>query len=88
MICTLDESYIKNSDPSILEKLKNCPDLTDAQAAAAQALLLSGKTQYGYVKLVSLFIVFPCVSRFISQPSAFRYSSNFFFNNQSSINVD
>ncbi|XP_041790221.1 uncharacterized protein LOC121604710 [Chelmon rostratus] len=47
MICTLDESYIKNSDPSILEKLKNCPDLTDAQAAAAQALLLSGKTQYG-----------------------------------------
>lgn len=47
MCCTLDGSYIKNSDPSILEKLKNCPDLTDNQAAAAQALLQSGTTQYG-----------------------------------------
>uniref|UniRef100_A0A3Q3L8M9 Mesothelin a n=2 Tax=Mastacembelus armatus TaxID=205130 RepID=A0A3Q3L8M9_9TELE len=47
MCCTLDGSYITNSDPLILEKLKNCPDLTDAQAAAVQTLLLSGKTQYG-----------------------------------------
>lgn len=49
MCCTLNPSYIVNSDPSILEKLKNCPDLTSAQAAAVEALLLSGNTQYGYV---------------------------------------
>ncbi|XP_035856757.1 uncharacterized protein LOC118494963 [Sander lucioperca] len=47
MCCTLDGTYIVNSDPSILEKLKNCPDLTNAQAAAVEALLQSGKTQYG-----------------------------------------
>ncbi|KAF1394729.1 hypothetical protein PFLUV_G00004170 [Perca fluviatilis] len=46
MCCTLDGTYIENSDPSILEKLKNCPDLTNAQAAAVEALLQSGKTQY------------------------------------------
>ncbi|XP_039655153.1 mesothelin-like protein [Perca fluviatilis] len=45
MCCTLDGTYIENSDPSILEKLKNCPDLTNAQAAAVEALLQSGKTQ-------------------------------------------
>ncbi|XP_040892778.1 uncharacterized protein LOC121181061 isoform X2 [Toxotes jaculatrix] len=47
MCCTLDGSYIENSDPSILENLKNCPDLTNAQAAAVETLLLSGKTPYG-----------------------------------------
>ncbi|AWP05264.1 putative mesothelin [Scophthalmus maximus] len=47
MCCTLDGSYIENSDPSVLEKLKACPDLTVAQASAAQTLLLSGKTPYG-----------------------------------------
>ncbi|KAL7405207.1 hypothetical protein ABVT39_025204 [Epinephelus coioides] len=47
MCCTLDSSYIENSDPSILEKLNNCQDLTSAQAAAAEALLQSGTTQYG-----------------------------------------
>ncbi|XP_078131792.1 uncharacterized protein LOC144534036 isoform X1 [Sander vitreus] len=47
MCCTLDGTYIEKSDPSILEKLKNCPDLTGAQAAAVEALLQSGKTQYG-----------------------------------------
>ncbi|XP_028444309.1 uncharacterized protein LOC114562189 [Perca flavescens] len=47
MCCTLDGTYIENSDPSILEKLKNCPDLTNAQATAVEALLQSGKTQYG-----------------------------------------
>ncbi|XP_034747407.1 uncharacterized protein LOC117956442 [Etheostoma cragini] len=47
MCCTLDGTYIENSDPSILEKLKNCPDLTGAQTAAVEALLQSGKTQYG-----------------------------------------
>ncbi len=49
MCCTLDGSYIANSDPSVLEKLKNCQDLTDAQVAAVETLLQSGKTQYGYV---------------------------------------
>ncbi|KAK1886019.1 Mesothelin-like protein [Dissostichus eleginoides] len=47
MCCVLDGSYIENSDPSILEKLNNCPALTDAQAAAVVALLQGGKTQYG-----------------------------------------
>ncbi|XP_026214815.1 uncharacterized protein LOC113161444 [Anabas testudineus] len=47
MCCTLDVSYIQNSDPYILETLKNCPDLTSAQAAAVQTMLLSGNTQYG-----------------------------------------
>ncbi|XP_045903462.1 uncharacterized protein LOC123969811 [Micropterus dolomieu] len=47
MCCTLNGSYIKNSDPFILEKLKNCPALTNAQVAAVEALLQSGKTQYG-----------------------------------------
>lgn len=47
MCCTLNGSYIKNSDPFILEKLKNCPALTNAQVAAVEALLQSRKTQYG-----------------------------------------
>ncbi|XP_008296599.1 uncharacterized protein LOC103369623 [Stegastes partitus] len=47
MCCYLDGSYIQNSDPSILEKLKNCPEITDAQAAAVETLLSSGRTQYG-----------------------------------------
>ncbi|XP_067354741.1 uncharacterized protein [Channa argus] len=47
MCCTLDASYIQNSDPSILETLKNCPGFTSTQIAAIQILLLSGKTQYG-----------------------------------------
>ncbi|KAM6971840.1 mesothelin-like protein [Aplochiton taeniatus] len=47
MCCTLESSYIKTSDPLILEKLKNCPDFTSEQAAAMEALLLSGTTTYG-----------------------------------------
>ncbi|XP_036949254.1 uncharacterized protein LOC119016969 [Acanthopagrus latus] len=47
MCCILDGSYIQNSDPSILDKLNSCPELTDAQAAAVEALLQSGKTKYG-----------------------------------------
>ncbi|XP_059180401.1 uncharacterized protein LOC131958981 [Centropristis striata] len=47
MCCTLDGSYIENSDPSILEKLKNCPDLTSSQAAAVESLLQSGRTPWG-----------------------------------------
>lgn len=47
MVCTLDKSYIENSDPHILEKLKGCKDLSDSQVAAVESLLLSGKTIYG-----------------------------------------
>uniref|UniRef100_A0A3Q2NWW5 Si:ch211-188p14.4 n=1 Tax=Fundulus heteroclitus TaxID=8078 RepID=A0A3Q2NWW5_FUNHE len=44
MVCTLDRSYIENSDPFILEKLKACKDLSDGQVAAVETLLLSGET--------------------------------------------
>ncbi|XP_030636166.1 mesothelin-like protein [Chanos chanos] len=47
MCCTLDGSYIQNSDPYILEKLKNCPDFTVDQVNAMEVLLLSGNTTYG-----------------------------------------
>ncbi|XP_074485882.1 uncharacterized protein LOC141764496 isoform X2 [Sebastes fasciatus] len=47
MCCVLDGSYIETSDPSILEELKDCTDLDSAQAAAVEALLQSGATQYG-----------------------------------------
>lgn len=48
MACTLAPSYIQNSDPFILEKLKSCENLSDDQVAAMQTLLLSGTTQYRY----------------------------------------
>ncbi|KAI5089688.1 hypothetical protein C0J45_19823 [Silurus meridionalis] len=47
MACTLDSSYIYNSDPVILENLKNCGDLSDSQINSVQSLLLSGNTAYG-----------------------------------------
>ncbi|CAK6968096.1 uncharacterized protein LOC121881599 [Scomber scombrus] len=47
MACTLDSSYIQNSDPLILEKLKACKSFSDNQVAAMETLLLSGKTSYG-----------------------------------------
>ncbi|XP_066510539.1 uncharacterized protein [Hoplias malabaricus] len=47
MICTLDSSYIQNSDPLILEKLKNCGDFSDSQVSAIETLLFSGNTPYG-----------------------------------------
>ncbi|KAG1925718.1 mesothelin isoform 1 preproprotein [Pimephales promelas] len=45
--CTLEPVYIQNSDPAIIERLKNCRDLSDAQISAVQTLLLSGNTTYG-----------------------------------------
>lgn len=48
MACTLNASYIQESDPFILEKLKACKDISDSQVAAMETLLLSGTTQYGY----------------------------------------
>ncbi|XP_036413703.1 uncharacterized protein LOC118798378 [Colossoma macropomum] len=47
MVCTLDSTYIQNSNPLILEKLKNCGDLSDTQVTAIQTLLFSGNTPYG-----------------------------------------
>ncbi|KAF4117956.1 hypothetical protein G5714_000007 [Onychostoma macrolepis] len=47
LTCTLDPVYIQNSDPAIIESLKNCHDLSDAQISAVQTLLLSGGTVYG-----------------------------------------
>uniref|UniRef100_A0A3P9L702 Mesothelin a n=1 Tax=Oryzias latipes TaxID=8090 RepID=A0A3P9L702_ORYLA len=47
MVCTLDGSYIENSDPVILEKLKTCKDFSASQVAAMETLLLSGNTSYG-----------------------------------------
>ncbi|KAL0969375.1 hypothetical protein UPYG_G00226220 [Umbra pygmaea] len=47
MVCTLSGSYIQKSDPSILEKLKNCKDFTTDQVRAIETLLLSGTTKYG-----------------------------------------
>ncbi|XP_027138442.1 uncharacterized protein LOC104926860 [Larimichthys crocea] len=47
MCCILGGFYIENSDTSILETLKTCPDLTNTQVAAVEARLQSGKTQYG-----------------------------------------
>ncbi|XP_028251802.1 uncharacterized protein LOC114427785 [Parambassis ranga] len=39
MVCTLDAAYIENSDPVILEKLKNCKDFSSSQVAAIEKLL-------------------------------------------------
>ncbi|KAL2086519.1 hypothetical protein ACEWY4_017578 [Coilia grayii] len=47
MVCILDGSYIQNSDPSILENLKGCDDLTDSLVSGMETLLLSGNTTYG-----------------------------------------
>lgn len=49
MCCVLSPPYIRDSDPLILEKLKNCADISSDQVAAVETLLLSGNTQYGYV---------------------------------------
>ncbi|XP_037550713.1 mesothelin-like protein [Nematolebias whitei] len=49
MVCTLDSSYIENSDLLILEKLKVCKDFSGSQVAAMEKLLISGKTKYGNV---------------------------------------
>ncbi|XP_051764956.1 uncharacterized protein LOC127520644 [Ctenopharyngodon idella] len=45
--CTLDPVYIQNSDPAIIESLKNCHDLSEAQISAVETLLLTGNTAYG-----------------------------------------
>ncbi|KAJ8391837.1 hypothetical protein AAFF_G00084530 [Aldrovandia affinis] len=47
MCCTLDGSYIEASDTLILEKLKNCNDLSEVQVTSIEKVLLTGNTLYG-----------------------------------------
>ncbi|XP_051994237.1 uncharacterized protein mslnb isoform X31 [Xyrauchen texanus] len=47
MSCILSADYIQNSDPYVLEKLKQCPDLTQQQIFAIETVLLRGNTTYG-----------------------------------------
>ncbi|KAL2100800.1 hypothetical protein ACEWY4_002561 [Coilia grayii] len=47
MACTLDRPYIQNSDPEVVEKMKDCNDLTEEQANALQTVLIQGNTKYG-----------------------------------------
>ncbi|KAJ8386178.1 hypothetical protein AAFF_G00176020 [Aldrovandia affinis] len=47
MCCTLNEQYINDSDPRILENLKNCEDLSDTQVTAVENVLVRGNTKYG-----------------------------------------
>ncbi|XP_039631193.1 uncharacterized protein LOC120542660 [Polypterus senegalus] len=46
MVCTLNGTYIENSDSSILEYFKNCSTLTSDQASSIQTVLLKGNTTY------------------------------------------
>ncbi|XP_048870278.1 uncharacterized protein LOC125742380 isoform X1 [Brienomyrus brachyistius] len=47
MVCTLNGSYIQNSDSLILEKLKNCNNFSMDQVTAMEDLLFTGATKYG-----------------------------------------
>ncbi|XP_053132550.1 mesothelin-like protein [Hemicordylus capensis] len=46
-VCDMGAATIGFSDPSILENLKRCPDLTASQKTALNTLLSSGKTSSG-----------------------------------------
>ncbi|XP_058236148.1 uncharacterized protein LOC131346630 [Hemibagrus wyckioides] len=47
MVCVFNSTYILNSDPYVLEKLKLCDTLTSGQSSAVQNVLISGNTVYG-----------------------------------------
>ncbi|MCJ8748309.1 hypothetical protein PDJAM_G00163320 [Pangasius djambal] len=47
MVCVFNSSYVLNSDPYVLEKLKLCATLTGEQSSAVEKILLSGNTIYG-----------------------------------------
>ncbi|KAA0705446.1 hypothetical protein E1301_Tti016980 [Triplophysa tibetana] len=47
LACVLDKDYIESSDPVILENLKNCKDLSNAQMGAMETVLLKGTSKYG-----------------------------------------
>lgn len=47
MCCFLSADYIQNSDPYVLEKLKQCQDLSSPQISGVESVLLRGNTTYG-----------------------------------------
>ncbi|XDV17109.1 hypothetical protein PO909_016533, partial [Leuciscus waleckii] len=47
MCCFLSADYIQNSDPYVLEKLKQCQDLSSQQISGVETVLLRGNTTYG-----------------------------------------
>ncbi|NXX42618.1 MSLNL protein, partial [Tricholaema leucomelas] len=47
LVCDMEPETIKASDPGVLENLKLCSALTEAQKDALNALLLGGDTVYG-----------------------------------------
>uniref|UniRef100_A0A8C1ZK03 Mesothelin a n=1 Tax=Cyprinus carpio TaxID=7962 RepID=A0A8C1ZK03_CYPCA len=47
LVCAVSSDVIINSDPEILENLKNCKDLSDSQILAMQGLLMKGTSKYG-----------------------------------------
>ncbi|XP_043108750.1 uncharacterized protein mslnb isoform X2 [Puntigrus tetrazona] len=47
MCCFLSSDYIQSSDPYVLEKLKQCVDLSAQQISALESVLLGGNTSYG-----------------------------------------
>ncbi|XP_056310218.1 uncharacterized protein mslna [Danio aesculapii] len=47
LACVVSSDYITNSDPEILENLKNCNELSVAQIAAMEAVVMKGTTKYG-----------------------------------------
>ncbi|XP_052399699.1 uncharacterized protein LOC127946925 [Carassius gibelio] len=47
LACAVSGDVIRNSDPEILENLKNCKDLSDSQISAMQDLLMKGTSKYG-----------------------------------------
>lgn len=52
LACAVSGDVIRNSDPEILEYLKNCKDLSDSQISAMQELLMKGTSKYGQVILI------------------------------------
>ncbi|XP_016105313.1 uncharacterized protein [Sinocyclocheilus grahami] len=47
LACAVSSDTIRNSDPEILEYLKNCKDLSDSQISAMQEILVKGTSKYG-----------------------------------------
>ncbi|XP_032053635.1 mesothelin-like protein [Aythya fuligula] len=47
LVCDMEPDTITSSDPGILENLKLCPALMEAQRGAVNAVLLGGGTVYG-----------------------------------------
>ncbi|XDV12687.1 hypothetical protein PO909_001284 [Leuciscus waleckii] len=47
LACAANSDFIKNSDPEILENLKNCNTLSTEQISAMEAVLMKGTSKYG-----------------------------------------